>query len=100
MVSALNTQLDDLRSEVVGRGALGSKLKPVQATLADLHEEQSQQVLAARERQIQNETYVNELRGRVAKLSDRNSSSEVSGFPASWRVLIYLRLIFVIWKKS
>jgi kinesin family protein 4/21/27 len=44
----------------------------------DLYEEQGRQLQDARERQIQSENYASELRGRVAKLNERNHSSEVS----------------------
>lgn len=45
----------------------------------DLYEEQARQLQEARDMHAQSETYASELRSRVAKLNERNSSSEVSG---------------------
>jgi hypothetical protein len=42
-----------------------------------MYEEQGKQLLEARERQVESESYVTELRNRVNKLSERNRSGEV-----------------------
>ncbi|WVQ82145.1 hypothetical protein IAT38_004273 [Cryptococcus sp. DSM 104549] len=62
VVSALNQQLDELRGELV--------------IMSDLSEEHTRQLQDARTRQTQSETYVSELRSRLAKLTERNTSSE------------------------
>ncbi|RXK40167.1 hypothetical protein M231_02625 [Tremella mesenterica] len=62
VVAVLNKQLDDLRLEIVA--------------LNDLYEDQGRQLQEAQQRFAQNETYVVELRNRLAKLTERNSSSE------------------------
>lgn len=55
----------------VGRGS------NEQARLSAMYEEQGQYFDEVRERQSQNEVYVLELRGRLAKLNERNATSEV-----------------------
>lgn len=45
--------------------------------ISDLYGEQNAQLLEAQTRQASNDGYVTELKGRVAKLSERNTSSEV-----------------------
>jgi len=45
--------------------------------ISDLYGEQNTQLLEAQTRQASNDGYVTELKGRVAKLSERNTSSEV-----------------------
>ena len=46
--------------------------------MSDLCEEQGRQLRESRERQAESESYAFELRGRIAKLSERNTASEVS----------------------
>jgi len=53
-----------------------------QSLMDTLYEEQGEALLQAQEGQTQAESYVSELRARVAKLNERTSSSEVSH---SWR---------------
>lgn len=48
----------------------------------DLHEEKNGDLVEARHRQAQSEGYVIELRNRVTKLSERNTSSEVRDLTA------------------
>jgi hypothetical protein len=49
-----------------------------QGMMNDLYEEQARQLQEARDMHAQSETYASEMRSRVAKLNERNSSSEVS----------------------
>ncbi|WRT66280.1 uncharacterized protein IL334_003233 [Kwoniella shivajii] len=62
VVSALNQQLDELRGEL--------------SAINEMCGDQSRQLQGARDRQFQNEIYVSELRSRLAKLTERNTSSE------------------------
>nr|ODN97633.1 hypothetical protein L204_03052 [Cryptococcus depauperatus CBS 7855] len=62
VVSALNQQLDELRGEL--------------AIMNDMSEEHTHQLQEMRDRQIQSETYVTELRVRLGKLIDSNRSLE------------------------
>jgi hypothetical protein len=43
-----------------------------------MYEAQGQQLQLAIQAQVENESYVVELRGRLAKLTERNTASEVS----------------------
>ena len=70
VVAALNKQLDDLRLELIA--------------VNDIYDDQGRQLQEAQERFAQNETYVVELRTRLAKLTERNTSSEVS-LPPSYQ---------------
>ncbi|ORX36741.1 hypothetical protein BD324DRAFT_651225 [Kockovaella imperatae] len=63
VVSALNRQLDGLRAELT--------------SINELYEEQSAQLKEAQAENANNEANVSELRGRVAKLTERNDASEV-----------------------
>jgi hypothetical protein len=47
-------------------------------------------MVVAQRRQLESENYVAELRGRVAKLSERNTASEVSTAPESpaWELTV------------
>ena len=78
MVAALNAQLEELREEIVSYPRWFRVKADVQSTLTDLFESQGQQLQTAIQLQADNENYVLELRGRLAKLSERNSASEVS----------------------
>ncbi|KIR67308.1 kinesin family member 21A [Cryptococcus bacillisporus CA1873] len=62
VVFALNQQLDDLRAEIT--------------LLNEMSEEQSRHLQDARERQLESEADLAELRARMAKLADRNASNE------------------------
>jgi hypothetical protein len=48
-----------------------------QTNISDLYEEQGRLLVDAQERYLSNEAYVSELRNRVSKLTERNTSSEV-----------------------
>jgi hypothetical protein len=58
----------------VGSGAVAD----VQSTLTDMYEAQGSQLQTAIQLQVESESYVSELRGRLAKLTERNADSEVS----------------------
>lgn len=50
----------------------------LQTNISDLYEEQGRQLVELQDQQSSNETYVNEFRARLAKLTERNTASEVS----------------------
>ncbi|ORY34052.1 hypothetical protein BCR39DRAFT_556841 [Naematelia encephala] len=62
VVAGLNKQLDELRVEL--------------STINEMFDDQARELRTAMDRQIQSDTYIAELKGRVAKLSERNLSSE------------------------
>ena len=78
VVGALNKQLDELRAELVSQR--GRRQTDPQTNISDLYEEQSGQLLEAHNLHTEEQSYVTELRGRVAKLTEHNTSSEASGF--------------------
>lgn len=78
MVAALNTQLEDLREEIVSTWPRMAGLHlTYQTATAELFEAQGVQLREAIERQSSSDAYVLELRGRLHKLSERDAASEV-----------------------
>lgn len=77
VVGALNKQLDELRAELVSIEKPTQSAPESQTNISDLYEDQGRQLVEAQDRHVTNEIYVTELRHRVSKLTERNSSSEV-----------------------
>lgn len=79
VVGALNKQLDELRAELVGHPIVPLvSAADKQTDIGDLYDEQNRQLVDFQNKQNANEAYVNELRSRLSKLTERNTSSEVS----------------------
>lgn len=76
VVAALNAQLEELREEIVSCSS--PTPADTQSTLTDMYEAQGLQLQTAVQLQADSENYVLELRGRLAKLTERNAASEVS----------------------
>jgi hypothetical protein len=72
----LNAQLEELREEIVSFPVFVKA--EIQSTLTDMYEAQGVQLQTAIQLQADSENYVLELRGRMAKLTERNAASEVS----------------------
>lgn len=75
----MNQQLDELRAEIVSCLVNQKKMQLSawkKTLLNEISEEQSRHLQDARERQLESETYLAELRARMVKLADRNASSE------------------------
>ena len=72
----MNAQLEELREEIVS--CFSPTPADTQSTLTDVYEAQGFQLQTAIQLQADSENYVLELRGRLAKLTERNAASEVS----------------------